>query len=199
MTSREARRCQALAKTSGEKVTVRSHQRNEGEYAIRRAVKADLDRLVALVLALQDHIEASNPDLWQMRPEARDQLKGQLAGRIDAPNSCALVAEHDQDGVVGVIFGRVLTSNRYHPARAGSLDQAYVRADHRRAGAGSRLVAELCRFFAAESVDELTLRYVIANEEAAGFWTALGLSPRIITAGGRRGAVEERLGQRFGL
>jgi GNAT superfamily N-acetyltransferase len=188
-----------VAKTSGEKVTVRSHQRNELAYTIRRAVKADLDRLVALLLALQDHIEASNPDLWQMRPEARDQLKGQLAGRLGAPNSCALVADHDQDGLVGVIFGRVITSNRYNPARAGSLDQAYVRADHRRAGVGSQLVAELCRFFAAEGVDELTLRYVIANEEAASFWAALGLAPRIITAGARRGAVEERLGQRSGL
>jgi GNAT superfamily N-acetyltransferase len=155
-----------------------------------------LDRLVALLLALQDHLEASNSELWRMSPEARDQLKPKVAARLDAPNGCVLVAEHVQDGVVGVIFGRVITSKRYDPPRAGSVDQAVVRADHRRAGVGTLLVAELCRFFADKGVDDLTLRYVIANEEAARFWTALGFSPRITTAGARRQSVRERLNQR---
>jgi GNAT superfamily N-acetyltransferase len=171
-------------------------QHDESPYTIRRAAKADLDRLVVLLLALQDHLEASNPDLWRMSPEARSQLKGRLAARLGARNGCVLVAEHVQDGVVGVIFGRVVTSTRYDPSRAGSVDQAFVRADHRRAGAGARLVAGLCRFFADEGVDDLTLRYVCANEEAAGFWTALGVSPRITTAGARRQSVVERLNQR---
>ena len=39
-------------------------------------------------------------------------------------------------------------------------------------------------------------RYVIANDEAAGFWAALGFSPRITTAGARRQSVNERLNQR---
>jgi GNAT superfamily N-acetyltransferase len=95
-----------------------------------------------------------------------------------------------------VIFGRVVTSNRYDPSRAGIVDQAFVRADHRRAGMGARLVAGLCRFFADEGVDDLSLRYVVANEEAAGFWTALGFSPRITTAGARCQSVIERLNQR---
>ena len=171
-------------------------QHGESPYTIRRAAKADLDCLVVLLLALQDHLEASNPDLWRMSPEARSQLKGRLAARLGAHNSCVLVAEHVQDGVVGVIFGRVVTSKRYDPSRAGSLDQLFVRADHRRAGVGTRLVAELCRFFAAEDVDDLTLRYVFANEEAAGFWTALGFSPRITTAGALCQSVVERLNQR---
>jgi GNAT superfamily N-acetyltransferase len=171
-------------------------QRDGSPYTIRRAANADLDRLVALVLALQDHLEASNPDLWRMSPEARTRLKGKLAARLDAHNGCVLVADHIEEGVVGVIFGRLITSNRYDPSRAGSLDQVFVRADHRRAGVGARLVARLCRFFADEGVDELTLRYVSANEEAAGFWTALGFSPRITTAGARRQSVNERLKQR---
>jgi GNAT superfamily N-acetyltransferase len=171
-------------------------QHDELPYTIRRAAKADLDRLVVLLLALQDHLEASNPDLWRMTPEARSQLRGKLAARLDAHNGCVLVAEHVQDGVVGVIFGRVVSSNRYDPSRAGSVDQAFVRADHRREGMGTRLVAGLCRFFADEGVDDLTLRYVVANEEAASFWTALGFSPRITTAGARRQSVDELLNQR---
>jgi GNAT superfamily N-acetyltransferase len=164
-------------------------------YTIRRAHTKDLDRLVELLLALQDHIEASNPDLWKMTDGARANLKSQLAARIAAPDSCALVAVHDRDGVVGTIFGRVMANKRYTPSLAGSVDQAFVLQDHRRAGVGSQLVAELCRFFAAQGVEDLTLRYVAGNEIAASFWQAVGFSPRITTAGASRQKVEAYLSQ----
>ncbi len=161
-------------------------------YTIRRAVHEDLDRLAELMLALQDHLEACNPELWRMKAEARKEVKGRLAGRLSAADAYALVADHEADGVVGAVFGRVMTNTRYVPERAGLIDQAFVRQDHRRAGVGSRLVAELCRLFAEDEVDDLSLRYVIANEEADGFWTALGFSPRIVTAGAARKKVEAR-------
>ncbi len=164
-------------------------------YTIRPAQEADLDCLVELMLALQDHLEAANPDLWRMKPEARGQLKGQLAARLTAPGSCALVAEHQTDGVVGAVFGRVIVNKSYLPERAGQIDQLFVRQDHRRVGVGSRLVAGLCRFFAEQGVDDLSLRYVAGNGEATGFWSSLGFSARIVTAGAGRQRVEARLGQ----
>ena len=163
-----------------------------GSYSLRPAQPADLDGLIELLLALQDQIETSNPDLWRMKPEARHNLKGQIGARLRAANSCALVAEHE-DAVVGVIFGRIVVNNRYTPSRTGQVDQVFVRADYRRAGLGSRLVALLCRFFASEGVEDITLRYVDGNEEAATFWSALGFSPRIITVGAARETVEQRL------
>jgi GNAT superfamily N-acetyltransferase len=162
-------------------------------YAIRPALATDLDRLVELLLALQAHLEDSNPNIWKMTAEAKSNLKGQLAGRIQALDGFVLVAEHDEDGVIGVIFGRVVTNKRYSPSLAGSVDQAFVREDHRRAGVGSRLVAELCQIFASQGVEDLTLRYVAGNEEAARFWSSLGFEPRITTAGARRQTVEDRL------
>ena len=164
-----------------------------GRYSLRPARAADLDSLLELLLALQDRIEASNPDLWRMKPEARHSLKGQIGARLKAASSCALVAEHDEDGIVGVIFGRIVVNNRYTPSRAGQIDQAFVRFDHRRAGVGSRLVALQCSFFASENVEDITLRYVDGNEEAAAFWSALGFAPRIITAGSGRDALEHHL------
>lgn len=161
-------------------------------YMVRPAGHADLDRVTELLLALQDHLEASNPDLWRMDPEARANLKGLTAGRLSAAGGCALVAEHDTDGVVGVILGRVVTNNRYDPPRAGSIDQVFVRADHRRRGVATQLVRAACVFFAQEGVEDLSLRYVAGNEEAAGFWAALGFTPRIVTAGAARGVVEAR-------
>jgi ribosomal protein S18 acetylase RimI-like enzyme len=168
-------------------------------YTIRPAREADLDRLTELGLALQDHLEACNPGLWKMTAEGRANLKGQLAGRLRAAGVRVLVAEHERDGVIGVIYGRIVTNNRYVPFVAGSIDQAFVTADHRRAGVGTRLVAELCRFFAAARVEELTVRYVVDNPEAAGFWTALGFEPRIVTTGASRQAVEDRLDQFLAL
>jgi GNAT superfamily N-acetyltransferase len=164
-------------------------------YTIRTAQRADLDRLVELLLALQDHIESSNPYLWRLRVEARDNLKGQLAARLEAPAVCSLVADHDPEGVIGVVFGRVLTNNRYEPSRAGSVDQLFVRPDHRRGGVARRLMAELCRFFDQESVADLSLRYVEGNQEAADFWVSVGFSPRIVTAGARLATVQDRLRQ----
>ena len=167
-----------------------------GQYWLRPAQAADLDSLIELLLALQDRIEASNPDLWRMKPEARDNLKGRIGGRLKGANTCALVAEHDEDGVIGVIFGRIVVNNRYTPSQAGQIDQAFVRADHRRARVGSRLVALLCRFFTAQGVEDITLRYVVGNEEADAFWSALGFSPRIIAAGTRREALDHQLRER---
>jgi GNAT superfamily N-acetyltransferase len=160
------------------------------ECLVRLAQRADLDHLVTLQLALQDHLEASNPDLWRMSDQARGQLKGQLAARLAAPDGCVLVADHVEDGVVGVIYGRVVTNKAYTPIRTGIVDQAFVQPKHRRHGIGTRLVAELCRFYAGQGVDDLSLRYVTGNEQAAAFWAALGFRPRIVTVGASRQAVE---------
>jgi ribosomal protein S18 acetylase RimI-like enzyme len=146
-----------------------------------------------LVLALQDHLEAANPDLWRMSPEARENLKGQIATRLKATGSCVLVAEHTVDGIIGVIFGRIISNNRYIPSLAGQVDQVFVQPGHRRARVASRLVQELCRFFADHEVDQITLRYAEGNEEATGFWAAMGFAPRIVTAGASRYTVEAHL------
>jgi GNAT superfamily N-acetyltransferase len=130
-----------------------------------------------------------------MNPESRGDLKGQIAARLRAESSCALVAEHDEDGVVGVIFGRIISNKRYTPSQAGQIDQAFVRTDHRRGGVGSCLVDQLCRFFATGGVADISLRYVVGNEEASRFWTALGFAPRIVTAGAERRALKMRLGK----
>jgi len=152
-------------------------------YVVRPASASALDRLAELLLELQDHLEQANPGLWRMKPEARKGLRAQIANRLNAVGSTAVVAEHRDEGVVGVAFGRVVANHRYDPAVAGNVDQVYVRPDHRRQGIATRLAAEVCRFFAQEGVTDLSLRYVIGNDEAAAFWQALGFAPRIITAG----------------
>jgi GNAT superfamily N-acetyltransferase len=68
-----------------------------------------------------------------------------------------------------------------------------VHASHRRRGVASRLVAAICRFFTDQGAADISLRYVIGNDEAAGFWQALGFVPRIVTAGAALETVQDRL------
>jgi predicted GNAT family acetyltransferase len=163
------------------------------EYSIRPARPADLDRLEELLLALQEHIESANADLWRMNPEGRAALRAQIANRLPATGSIAVVAEHRDDGVVGVAFGRVVTNHRYEPPVSGQVDQAYVHPHHRRRGVATRLVAELCAFFAEQGARDISLRYVSGNDEAAAFWQALGFGPRIVTAGATLETVQGHL------
>jgi ribosomal protein S18 acetylase RimI-like enzyme len=151
-----------------------------------------------LLIGLQEHLEASNPDVWRMTPEARGLLRRQVLTRLKTQDVYAIVAEHGTDGVVGVIFGRIIANKRYVPARTGTVDQLFVHECHRRAGVGSRLVRELCRFFAERGIDDLSLRYMVGNEAAASFWEALGFSSRIAIVGALRQTVEERLAQTQG-
>ena len=162
-------------------------------YTVRPARPADLDRLAAMLLALQDHVEAINPALWRLAEQARGAIQEQIAARLADETTCILVAEHPRDGVVGVLMGRVTTDARYIPSRTGFIEQAFVAVDHRRRGVGVRLVAEICRFFAEQGVDDISLRYAIGNEGAIRFWTALGFAPRIVTAGTTRQALAARL------
>lgn len=166
---------------------------HHGAYCIRPARVDDLDRLVELLLELQDHVEAANPTLWRMTAKTRGRLKAQTAARLQAADCRALVAEHDGDGVVGVIFGRILINNRYSPSRTGQVDQAFVCAGHRRMGIGAQLVAALCPFFAAEGVEDLVVRYAVGNIEAGAFWASLGFLPRIAIAGASRQTIEQQI------
>ena len=162
-------------------------------YAIRPAQEADLDRLEELLLALQDHVEGANVGLWRMVPEGRQALRAQIAHRLGAAGSAAVVAEHRDDGVVGVAFGRVVINHRYEPPLTGFVDQVYVSAGHRRRGLASHLIAEILRFFAAEGAPDVSLRYAVGNGEAAAFWQSLGFAPRIVIAGAALEAIRVRL------
>jgi ribosomal protein S18 acetylase RimI-like enzyme len=155
------------------------------DYRTRSAEPGDLPRLLEMNLALQDHLESAGSDSWRMSSQARLSLGGQIAARLAAAGSLALVAEHEQDGVVGMAFGRIVTNSRYVPSRTGFIDQLYILPAHRRRGLGSRLVSEMCGFFVAQGVYDVSLRSMHGNAQATAFWEALGFTPRIVTLGTR--------------
>jgi GNAT superfamily N-acetyltransferase len=58
----------------------------------------------------------------------------------------------------------------------------FIEKSHRRRCIGTQLIHELCKYFEAENIQNITLRYVLGNQEAEAFWHHLGFTPIIHTA-----------------
>ena len=58
----------------------------------------------------------------------------------------------------------------------------YVDSNFRRKAVGALLIRRVCEFFDSEGVEDVTLWYIIGNEEAERFWGKLGFRPVITTA-----------------
>lgn len=67
-------------------MTSYSQRRAASPYLVRPVRAEDLDRLVILLLALQDHLEASNPALWQVKFQARVGLQTRLKAQLSEPD-----------------------------------------------------------------------------------------------------------------
>ena len=86
-----------------------------------------------------------------------------------------LLVARDEDTIVGVALavytpsaelGRVMTVNDF-----------FVRPDHRRNGVGRELAKRLVEECKIKKVDEIGLEVLYANEIAAAFWRAVGFRP----------------------
>jgi ribosomal protein S18 acetylase RimI-like enzyme len=161
------------------------------ELLIRKAVPSDARRLVELRLFLQQHCEESNPSIWRITREGRALLKQKVEGNLLERNSQVLVAEVYGE-VVGFAHGEVTHRTDYLPKSVGSISTLYVIKRFRRRGIGTRLVKELCKVLRLEGAEQVTLRYIIGNKEAEGFWNNLGFKPIITTVDAHPKEVESR-------
>lgn len=107
-------------------------------------------------------------------------------------NSCIVVAEMSGE-VIGFAHGEVLHRTDYLPESVGTISTIYVTKSFRRRGVGKRLVEKLCQFFIKKKVEQVTLRYIIGNIEAEGFWSRLRFVPIITTASAHPEELKERL------
>jgi ribosomal protein S18 acetylase RimI-like enzyme len=92
-----------------------------------------------------------------------------------------LLAEADGE-IIGYVQGEVTCRSDYKPRTVGHVSLMYVVKQFRRKGVGRRLMEELCEFFNSNKAEDLTVRYIVGNKEAEGFWRKLGFES-IITTG----------------
>lgn len=148
---------------------------------IRRAVSSDLERIVELRLLSQKHFEGSNPLIWRITEEGKKLLKQKVENDLADSNIHVLLAEADGE-IIGYVQGEVMTRTDYMPRTVGHVSLIYVMKQFRRKGVGRCLMRELCNFFNLNKAEHLTVRYIIGNNEAEGFWRKLGFESIITTS-----------------
>lgn len=162
---------------------------------VRSATTSDLDLLVELWLLMQKHMETSNPKIWRITEEGKNSLKERIEQMIADKDRKVFVVERGGD-LLGFVYGQVSQRSEYSPQSVGHISTIYVRKEFRRRGIGSRLLEELCQFFSSENVEDVTIRYVLGNEEAENFWSALRFEPIIVTADLSLDDLKQRLNER---
>jgi ribosomal protein S18 acetylase RimI-like enzyme len=147
----------------------------------RRAATSDVKRIVELRLLSQEHAEKSNPLIWRITEEGKKLLKQKVENDLANSNVQVLLAEADGE-VIGYVQGEVTRRSDHMPRTVGQVSLMYVVKQFRRKGVGRRLVKELCKFFNSNKAEDLTVRYIIGNKEAEGFWRKLGFESIITTS-----------------
>ena len=148
---------------------------------IRRAASSDVERIVELRLLSQEHAEKSNPLIWRITKEGKKLLKQKVGNDLADSNIQVLLAEADGK-TIGYVQGEVTCRSDHMPTTVGQVSLMYVVKQFRRKGVGRRLVKELCKFLGSNKAEDLTVRYIIGNKEAEGFWRKLGFEPIITTS-----------------
>ena len=148
---------------------------------IRRAASSDAEEIVELRLLLQEHAEKSNPLIWRTTEEGKRLLKQKVENDLADSNIHVLLAEADGE-IIGYVQGEVTSRSEYMPRTVGQISLMYVVKQSRRKGVGRRLMKELCKFFDSNKAEDLTVRYIIGNKEAEGFWRKLGFESIIMTS-----------------
>jgi len=149
---------------------------------IRRAASSDMERIVELRLLSQEHAERSNPLIWRITEEGKKLLKQRVENDLADNDIHVLLAEADGE-IIGYVQGEVTRRSDHMPTTVGLVSLMYVVEQFRRKGVGRRLMKELCEFFNSNKVEDLTVRYIIGNKEAEGFWRKLGFESIITTSG----------------
>jgi ribosomal protein S18 acetylase RimI-like enzyme len=160
---------------------------------IRRATFSDVERIVEFRLLLQKHAEKSNPRIWRVAEEGKKLLKQKVEDDLANGNIRVLLAETGGKAI-GYVQGEVTRRSDYVPETVGHISIMYVVKQFRIKGVGRCLMKELCKFFSSNKVEDLTVRYIIGNKEAEGFWKKLGFESIITTSSTYPKELDAKLG-----
>jgi ribosomal protein S18 acetylase RimI-like enzyme len=147
------------------------------EPLVRRATAADLDEMMALWRDLND-LQAP----WRVfppRPRVEEDMRRSYERAVGDRRSILLVAVRD-GRVVGTAYGHPIVPSSLSDEPALELSSVVVAAEARGRRIGRALAAEVGRFAADQGLGHVVVRTFAENEEALGFWRAVGFRPRMV-------------------
>ena len=162
---------------------------------IRAGRARDMEELVALHRLLHEYSVGLNPRLWGAGPQEVSTWRALYQECLDSDSGAIFVAE-EAGKLVGHVAGRVETREGATPQVVAYILTAFVREEWRNRGVGAALVRALLEFFSAKGVEDISLRYIIANREAERFWKGLGFEPLFCIANARPAEVHQHLEQK---
>lgn len=155
-------------------------------YSIRAATEDDLPALVAMRGALQAHMLAETPELFDLSPGWQGRKAEDYRRSIEDPDAYLAVAAAPDDVPLGMGLASILHNADLDPADLGKLDDIWVEPQRRREGIGSAIVAALLNFLGARGIEALFLHYATGNRTAERFWTERGFRPVLVMANAQR-------------
>ena len=162
-------------------------------YSIRLGCRSDIDDLMDMWISLQKHVEKANPHMWRLSKEGHPQLRKRMLSWISSKETRVVLSVSETGEAIGTAVGTVDHHKEYLPSDTGTIMHLFVKREYRRKGIGRKLVASLCEFFKEYGIDDISVRYVVGNIEAEGFWKNLGFTPRIETSGTKRKSLLRNL------
>lgn len=157
---------------------------------IRKAGDGDMDTLLGMRLALQAHLEKRDPDVWRISETGRVAARPEIEARLKSGQCFLAVAEYASGEPVGMVMAEIAPNVYLEPDVFGHIHWLYVNEGARRLGIGRRLVCAACEFFKACKVEDVTVGFVVRNDEVLKFWKALGFRPNILHSIAKREDLE---------
>jgi len=161
-------------------------------FLIRGATEKDIDSIVAMRLRLQEHLLASNSNVWQMSAKRIAALPIFYKNMLEDKHCHLVVTEDEESGVIlGMGLGRIYEHEEHVPNESGKIDDIWVEPNYRQKGVCKKIVAELVAFFESNGINTMVLNYVTGNLEAEAVWRHLGFHSVLITATAKRVEVRK--------
>jgi ribosomal protein S18 acetylase RimI-like enzyme len=144
---------------------------------VRAARADDHEEILGFWLELIEHhrrLSPTNPSAPNLREVLADEIR-----RGTTRSRCRLLVAERADARIGFLFAEVeTTGGSAELVPAGWIHELWVAPDERRRGVASALVAEADAFFAARSVQRVSVRVESANDEALRYWIRRGFAER---------------------
>jgi [ribosomal protein S18]-alanine N-acetyltransferase len=139
---------------------------------IRKARKNDIEPLSKLVEQLIDYIHQI--DKYYKSSSGRSGLKSHLNKQLKNKLVRVFIAE-EKDEIIGYIVGSIMDSPSWVISeRNGLIEDAFIKENYRRKGAGVKLFNELLSWFKKEKIRYITLGVHAKNKIGINAWKKFG-------------------------